>query len=117
MSSKGLTERQAQEEMDTLTHRHDDHKLTCPHFACISIKTSASLARKTYLSPRLNAALDFVDFNHHAVLHIATQGNGLNKCPNFQTICYHTTFQNAAFTGVNIVSITQNAITVVLTIH
>jgi len=63
MSSKGLTERQAKEGMDTLTHRHDDHKLTCPHFVHISIKTSASLARKTYLSPRLNAALDSVDSN------------------------------------------------------
>jgi hypothetical protein len=105
MSPKGLTERQAQEWMDTLTHRHDDRKLTCPHFVYmyISVKTSASLARKMYLSRSLNA-----------VLHIATQGNGLNKCPRFQTICYHTAFQNATFTGVNIVSITRTVITVVL---
>jgi len=71
MSSKGPTERQAQEGMDTLTHRHDDHKLTCPHFVHSYIKTSASLARMTYLSPRRNAALDSVENNHHAVLHIA----------------------------------------------
>jgi len=97
-------------------HRHDDHKLTCLHFVHFSIKTSASLARKTYLSPRLNDALDSVDNNDHAVLHIATQGNGLNECLHFQTICYYTTFQNSTFTGVIIVSITRTAITVVLVI-
>ena len=84
------------------------------HFVHISIKTSASLARKTCLSPRPNAALDTVDSNHHAVLHIETQGNGLNKRLHFQKICYDTTFRNANFTAVIIVSITRTAVTVML---
>jgi hypothetical protein len=40
----------------------------------------AKLAR--HLTPRLNAALDYAD-NQQAVLHIATQGNGLNKQKTF----------------------------------
>jgi len=69
--------------MDTLTHRHDDHKLTCPHFVHSYIKTSASLARMTYLSPRRNAALDSVENNHHAVLHIANARKRAKWTPTF----------------------------------